>query len=815
MKKAQTYPQPIYSKGESRLLTFLLTLFSIGVATFLALTLVAMAHGQSLSQSGVAVVPLTLQYPQVEASQFPRIVSYVTVTDSAGATVGGLTKDHFIVREDSVRELPIIVEEITNDSEGITVVLAMDRSGSMEEEMADAQNAAIAFVNIMGPKDQAALVSFSSDVRTDQIFTQDRALLSNAINAIKPKGGTAIYDAAIYCADLLQNVSGRKAVILMTDGRDKDSQATLEQAVQRYAGIGVPIFVIGLGVEVTEANLRQLAQASGGRYYFSPTSKQLEEIYKAIALLLHHSYRITYTTHNPTTDGTLRHVRIDVNYRGANAFAYNTYRAPDHVPTIAPATQQTLSPGQDLQIQVEIPATSKYMYNLFDLQFALTYDKKYFRVKTPSNTNVVPLTFFGATAEFTFTATVDSAKGQIFFRLKRKAGLLPVEGRGAVVQINFSALLNLPDSANVAFNISNLSAKDKNNWPVAVQPGSLTLQSSGMIVWAGDTNHNGTVELTDVTVLGLHWEVTGPRRPGSENQNAWMPHIAKKFALLKATHADANGNGKIDERDLFPIGLNWRKSTANAGMPKADMSAMPAPHGEVSLSLHASSRADAPRLTLVFDNQSHDALAGLAFRMKYRGHVARILSAVASQAWGSAPLMISDNDEATRTFAMALMIPNDAASSTSTGALLELKVEAHGELHVDAFELYEVAVISPSGEIRELQAAREELNSIAPQAFALHAAYPNPMHAARTQGTALRYDLPEDAHVEAVVFNLAGQRVQVLHSGFINAGRHTLQWRGRGDNGPTLSTGTYLIKLTARSANTNVFRATQKVIVVK
>lgn len=809
MRKSQSYARPAYAGRESRLVSFLFVLFSLGIATFLALTLVAMAHGQSVS-SQTSATSFILQYPQIEASQFPRIVSYVTVTDSTGATVGGLTTEHFSVREDSVREFPIIVEELTSAGEGISVLLALDRSGSMEEEMADAQNAAVSFVNLLGSNDDAALVSFSSDVRMEQTFTRDRALLRNAINAIVSQGGTAIYDAAIYCADLLQNVPGRKAVILMTDGLDKDSQTTLEQATQRYAELGIPIFVIGLGIEVSEANLRQLAQASGGSYYFSPTSKQLEEVYRAIAAVLLQSYRVTYTTHNSLTDGTQRHVRIEVNDRGANAFAYNSYLAPNSVPTIAPATQQTLSPGQDLQIQVEIPATSKYMYNLFDLQCALTYDKRYVRVKAPRNTNVVPLTFFGAATEFDFTAAVDSSKDQIFFHLKRKAGLQPVEGRGGIVQISFAALLDVPEGTNVTFNIIDLSAKDKNNWPVAVQPGRLTLQSTGMIVWPGDTNHNGAVELTDVTMLGLHWEVTGPPRPGAENQSAWMPHSAKKFDVLTATYADANGNGKIDERDLFPIGLNWRKNTTNIATPKVVVGVSTAPQGVIRLA-----RMAGKRLQLEFENQSYAALAGLSLRMKYRGNVARFVSARATSRWGSTPLVLSNDDLATRTFAMALMIPNDAMSTASTGALVEMEVEALGELHAEDFELHEVAVISPSGELRELQVAQENLSSFTPQTFALHTARPNPLNLARKQSSSLRYDLPEDALVEVAVFNLAGQRVRVLHNGFVRAGSHTVEWQGRGEDGAALSTGTYLLKFTGRGISAKRMNATQKVLIIK
>ena len=817
MRKALPQTPKIYSTRESRLLSFLMLLFSLAIATFLALTLVAMAHGQTPS-SATNAASLTVQFPQINAAQFPRIVSYVTVMDSANATVGGLTKDHFIVREDSVRELPLLVEEISTNSEGVTVALALDRSGSMEEEMADAQNAASAFVKLMGPKDQAALVSFSSDVRTDQTFTADTTLLINAINAIKAKGGTAIYDAAIYCADLLQNTPGRRAIILMTDGLDKDSQATLEQAVQRFAGLGLPIFIIGLGAEVAEANLRTLAQSSGGRYYFSPTSKQLDEIYKTIAALLHHSYRLTYTTHNPTTDGSLRRVRVDVNYKSASAFAYNSYRAPEHVPTIAPASAQFPEPGQDLQIIVEIPATSKHMYNLFDLQFVLAYDKKYLQVKSPANANVLPLSFFGQPAEFTFTASVDSLNGQIFFRFKRKAGLLPVEGTGALAQINFRALVNLPDSTSLLFTLVNLTAKDKGNWPVAVQAQSLTLQSSGVMVWPGDTNNNGVVELSDVTVLGLHWEVAGPKRTGVENQNAWMPHAAKKFVRAIATHADANGSGKIDERDLFPLGLNWRKTRTGGFAPKIKTSA--APEGRVHVAIFASA-PQTYRLQINFQNINQRDLAGMAFRMNYPKERVSIASVQSGKAWGSAPLLIQHDDHNAQRLAVGLMIPSSEFTRASEGTLAEILIHAAETPQQEDFMFNEFVVVSPSGESRELEVQTNEVERLStiPREMILHPAYPNPFRlddaAALRTGTRIQYDLPENSAVSVAIYNTAGQRVRLISAVLNKGGRHFLHWEGLSDMGRAVGSGLYLVKIEAAGESGRAYQATQKLTVVR
>ncbi len=412
MRKTQTTITRVYPTRESRLVSFLMVLFSVAIATFLALTLVAMAHGQTPGNA-----PVKLQYPQIDATQFPTIISYVNVTDSSGASVGGLRAEHFSAREDGTLETPLLVEEIGTSNAAVTVALAIDRSGSMEEEMPDAQIAAQAFVRLMRAQDQAALVSFADNVRTDQAFTADTTQLLSAIRALTAQGGTAINDAALYCADLLQNVSGRRAVILMTDGLDKDSQSTFDQVLQRFAGSGIAIFTIGLGTEVSASNLSTLAESSGGSYYFSPTSKQLVEIYQAIAARLHHSYRITYTTHNPMTDGTTRNVRMEVNTRTASAFATNTYRAPEHIPTIVPIALQTPEPGDDLSVSVAIPTTSPAASNLAELQFAFVYDSRYVRLKSPAQANVLALSFFGMPTDFFFQPRWIRSTAESFFDL--------------------------------------------------------------------------------------------------------------------------------------------------------------------------------------------------------------------------------------------------------------------------------------------------------------------------------------------------------------------------------------------------------------
>lgn len=813
MRKTQTQITRIYPARESRLVSFLMVLFSVAIATFLALTLVAMAHGQSLSNA-----PLNVQYSQVDASRFPTIVSYLSVSDSHGVRVTGLRAEQFTVREDGMRESPVWVEEIGEGNDAVRVALAVDRSGSMEEEMFDAQSAAQTFVRLMRRDDQAALVSFADTVRLDQTFTSDSTQLLLALRALAPQGGTAIYDAANYCADLLQNVAGRRAIILLTDGLDKDSQTTFEQIVQRFSNAGIPVFTIGLGTEVSENNLRTLAESSGGRYYFSPTSKQLVEIYKNLAALLQHAYRITYTTHNATTNGTMRRVRIEVNTSTASAFATNSYRAPEHVPTLLPVTLHRPEPGDDFSVRVEIPASSPAASNLGELQFALVYDQRFVRVKTPAHDNVLALNFFGKPGDFFFTGNVDSLNGKISLRFKRNGGAASLAGRGGLVQINFRMLFNVPDSAGLNFSINNLVARDQNNWPVAMRSEALRVHSAGVAVWPGDTNNDGVVNLADVTALGLHWEVVGPKRAGAENQTYWQPHAAKKFSRLAATFADANGSGKIDERDLFPIGLNWRRARGSNGAPKVKASA--APEGRVTMAI-TTLAPQTHRVRINFQNANRAQLAGISFRLRYAAGVRKIVSLNAGAAWSSAPLLFQQDDREARVLSMSAIIPSGEFTHASEGPLADIIINAAETPLQENFMFNEFVVLSPSGEVRELEIETEnfERKSFIPRELVLHPAYPNPFRlddaTALQAGMKIQYDLPENAAVSVAIYNTAGQRVRLLSAVLDKGGRRYLSWEGFNDMGRTVSSGVYLVKIEAAGESGRAYQATQKISVLR
>ncbi len=275
---------------------------------------------------------INLTFNQIDASGFPIIDNYVTVTDNSGNSITGLTDSNFVVWEDGYEESPVTVTELAGTKNPISVSLVIDRSGSMTgQPLADAKTAAKDFVDDMEGNDEAAVISFSTDVTVDQQFTTDKDSLKQAIDALIASGNTSIYDASIEAVNLTSAQNGRKAVILMTDGTDNSSVHTLQNAIDEANNANIPIYTIGLGLtpgSVEEQNLMRLADETGGNYHYAPNSSDLDELYKQISEQLKNQYKITYETHNQKTDGSVRTVEVSVQSNGQTDNKDKTYTAP-------------------------------------------------------------------------------------------------------------------------------------------------------------------------------------------------------------------------------------------------------------------------------------------------------------------------------------------------------------------------------------------------------------------------------------------------------------------------------------------------------
>ncbi len=184
----------------------------------------------------------------------------------------------------------------------IDVVFIMDRSGSMGYEiptrLSQAQDAANYFLSNLDLNDQSALVSFATEATLDKTLSNDHSVTETAINALTVGGATNIGDAINLANQELSGVNGNpqlvKIEILLTDGKankpngsgygeDPLDVAYAESKVAEAAALGYKIFTIGLGDDINETMLQNIATITGAEYYFAPTGEQLDAIFEQIA----------------------------------------------------------------------------------------------------------------------------------------------------------------------------------------------------------------------------------------------------------------------------------------------------------------------------------------------------------------------------------------------------------------------------------------------------------------------------------------------------------------------------------------------------
>jgi Ca-activated chloride channel homolog len=252
--------------------------------------------------------------------------------------VTNLTREAFSVYEDNQKqEIKNFVRE-TNLP--LTLAFLIDTSESVAPKLKFEQEAAIAFFqSVLRDKDRALLVEFNSGVDLVQDFTNDSNKLAKQIKLLKAAGGTALYDA-IYniCDEKLIRESGRKAIIILSDGQDQSSRTTFEQAHEMALraeasiyGIGVSqggFFGVGEGSGEGDRVLKQLAEETGGKTYFPFKIEELDDSFRQINQELRSQYNIGYISNSARRDGGYRKIEIRLQEKGLKLSYRQGYFAP-------------------------------------------------------------------------------------------------------------------------------------------------------------------------------------------------------------------------------------------------------------------------------------------------------------------------------------------------------------------------------------------------------------------------------------------------------------------------------------------------------
>jgi Ca-activated chloride channel family protein len=256
-----------------------------------------------------------------------------TVLDGSGKSIQTLDKTAFTVYEDGVQQT---IASFRHEDLPVSIGLLIDSSGSMYDKRQAVDKASLDFVKLSNPEDEEFLVDFSWEAFIDQDFTNKIDKLREGLGYIKSSGGTAIYDALVASADYLaKNAKHPKQVLLVvTDGEDNASSATLEQTVRRIQDLDGPvIYCVGLlfGEDTDKRESRHarrvletLAEQTGGVAYFPKSLRDVDAIAAEVAQDIRTQYSIAYHSTKSPTLGGYREIHVEAKAKSFGRLSVRT-----------------------------------------------------------------------------------------------------------------------------------------------------------------------------------------------------------------------------------------------------------------------------------------------------------------------------------------------------------------------------------------------------------------------------------------------------------------------------------------------------------
>ena len=253
-----------------------------------------------------------------------RVNLLFTVTDKKGRFVTDLTKDDFEVIENKKQQ---IIQQFTAESDlPLRLAVLVDTSNSIRDQFRFEQQAAIRFIqSVVRPRqDKLMLVSFDTAAEMVSDLTDDVKKLEQGVKAMRPGGGTSLYDAVYFaCKEKLMmdqpRDKFRRAMIVISDGEDTESRMSRDQALEMAQKADVVIYAISTNIKRDDSDgdkiLRYLTEETGGQAFFPFKIEDLDQNFENIANELRHQYNVFYRPEPLKADGLYHPVTVKTRNR--------------------------------------------------------------------------------------------------------------------------------------------------------------------------------------------------------------------------------------------------------------------------------------------------------------------------------------------------------------------------------------------------------------------------------------------------------------------------------------------------------------------
>lgn len=277
----------------------------------------------ALAAAPVAAQAPAGQPPPAKPFTLEVEVDVVSVTavvfDKSGKFVRGLGPKDVELLEGGVRQEVSYFREASSQGDiaervPLSVVLVLDTSGSMAENIRFLREAVLNFVYKLEEVDSALVVSFNESVKGSAEFTGDIDRLERFVEGLEAWGGTSLYDAIHYSLGRIKDQPGRKAVIVFSDGDDTTSSMEDREVVDYARAVEATVYSIGFkafGSRGPRGFLRKIATETGGQFFAPDKVGDLIKVFNAISEELKNHYLLAYTPKR-AADGTWREISLKV-----------------------------------------------------------------------------------------------------------------------------------------------------------------------------------------------------------------------------------------------------------------------------------------------------------------------------------------------------------------------------------------------------------------------------------------------------------------------------------------------------------------------
>lgn len=257
----------------------------------------------------------------------------VAVMDMKGHFIPNIPQADFRVMEDNV---PQKIESFTKGEAPITVCMVIEFSNRFQRFWGpvwyQTLMAAYGFAQTLKPEDYVAVVAYDLKPEILSDFSNDRQKTREALSRLQFPGFSEsnLYDALVFTGERMQDIEGRKAILLISSGVDTFSKLTFDKARKAIQENGVPIYAFGLMQALrimmepsmsgpqdltflqADNQMKTFAKETGGMAFFPRFYGEFPSIYKTISDALRNEYTITYHPTNQARDGTFRRIKVDL-----------------------------------------------------------------------------------------------------------------------------------------------------------------------------------------------------------------------------------------------------------------------------------------------------------------------------------------------------------------------------------------------------------------------------------------------------------------------------------------------------------------------